>query len=105
MSHRTDAEIDQALAAAAEEYEAEDRAAAQEEAREEAVSRVFSVRLSPSIYDAVRDAAERAHLTPSALIRQWVSERAEDTGQDDLAATVAALRRDVERLAKFAPPA
>ena len=105
MSDRTDPEIEQAIAAAAAEYEAEDRAAAEEELREEAASRVFSVRLSPGVYSAVRDAAERAHLTPSALIRQWISERAEDTGQDDLAGTVAALRRDVERLAKFAPPA
>jgi predicted transcriptional regulator len=105
MTHRTDAEIDQALADAAAEYAQEDRAAAAEEAREAVNSRVFSVRLSPDVYDAVREAAERAHLTPSALIRQWVSERVEDTGHNDLASAVAALRRDVERLAEFAPPA
>lgn len=62
------------------------------------------VRLPPTVYDAVRAAAEQAHLTPSALIRQWVSERAEDTEQTDFAATVAALRRDIERLARLAPP-
>jgi predicted HicB family RNase H-like nuclease len=105
MSNRTDAEIDQALATTAAEYAEEDRAAAAEETREAANSRVFSVRLSPTVYDAVREAAERAHLTPSALIRQWVSERVEDTGQGDLANAVAALRRDVERLAELAPPA
>jgi predicted transcriptional regulator len=105
MSNRTDAEIEQALAATAAEYADEDRAAAAEEAREAANSRVFSVRLSPDVYEAVREAAERTHLTPSALIRQWVSERVENTGQDDLATTVAALRRDVERLAELAPPA
>jgi predicted HicB family RNase H-like nuclease len=103
MSNRTDTE--QALAATAAEYVAEDRAAAAEEATEAAHSRVFSVRLAPEIYDAVRTAAERAHLTPSALIRQWVSERVWDTGQGDLARTVAALRRDVERLTELAPPA
>jgi hypothetical protein len=53
----------------------------------------------------VRQAATRAHLTPSALIRQWVSERVEDTGENDLASAVATLRREVERLAKFAKPA
>lgn len=104
MSNRTDAEIDQELAATAAEYADEDRAAAAEEAREAANSRVFSVRLSPSVYDAVRDTAERAHLTPSALIRQWVSERVEDTENNDLASTIAALRRDVDRLAELAPP-
>lgn len=105
MSNRTVDEIDQALADTAAEYADEDRAAAAEETWEAAHSRVFSVRLSPSVYEAVRDTAERTHLTPSALIRQWVSERVEDTGQDDLASTVAALRRDVERLAELAPPA
>lgn len=104
MSNRTDAEIDQELAVTAAEYADEDRAAAAEEAREAANSRVFSVRLSPSVYDAVRDTAERAHLTPSALIRQWVSERVEDTENNDLASTIAALRRDVDRLAELAPP-
>ena len=105
MTDRTDAEIDQTLAATAAEYSEEDRTAAAEEAQEAAHSRVFSVRLSPSVYDAVRDAAERAHTTPSALIRRWVSERVEDSGDDDLTSTIAALRRDVERLAQFAPPA
>jgi predicted transcriptional regulator len=105
MSNRTDAEIDQALAVTAAEYDEEDRAAAAEEARAAANSRVFSVRLPPDVYEAVREAAERTHLTPSALIRQWVSERVENTGGNDLASTVAALRRDVERLAEFTPPA
>jgi predicted HicB family RNase H-like nuclease len=105
MTERTDTDIDQALAATAAEYAEEDRAAAAEEARATLNSRVFSVRLSPSVYDAVRDAAERAHLSPSALIRQWVSERVDDTERHDLASTIAALRRDVERLAQFAPPA
>jgi predicted transcriptional regulator len=105
VGNRAETEIDRKLAGTAAEYAEEDRAAAAEEARDAANSRVFSVRLSPSVYEAVRDAAERTHLTPSALIRQWVSERAESTGQDDLASTVAALRRDVERLARLAPPA
>lgn len=105
MTKRSEAEIERMLDATAAEYVDEERAAAAEEAREAAHSKVFSVRLSSEVYDAVRVAAERAHLTPSALIRQWVSERAEDTEQTDLAATVAALRRDVERLARFAPPA
>lgn len=100
-----DAKIDRELAEVAAEYAEEDRAAAAEEARDAANSRVFSVRLSPTVYEAVREAAERIHLSPSALIRQWVSERVEDKGQDDLASTIAALRRDVERLAKLARPA
>ncbi|MGH3492318.1 MAG: hypothetical protein ACRDQ1_03645, partial [Sciscionella sp.] len=74
-------------------------------AAEEARSTVFSVRLSPAVHDAVRLAAARAHLTPSALIRQWVTEHVADTGQDDLATAVAALRRDVDRLANLARPA
>lgn len=105
MTRRSEAEVDRALAATAAEYVDEDRAAAAEETRDAASSAVFSVRLPPTVYDAVRQAAARAHLTPSALIRQWVSERVEDTGQDDLATAVAALRRDVERLAELAPPA
>lgn len=106
MTERPEAEIDQILTTTADEYAEEERASAAEEARE-ATSAVFSVRLSPTVYDAVRQAASKAHLTPSALIRQWVSERVEDTGQSDssFAAAVATLRRDVERLADLTPPA
>jgi len=105
MTTRTEAEIDQQLAATAAEYVAEEQAAAEEEAAEAAASAVFSVRLSPATYNAVRAAATRAHLTPSALIRQWVSERVEDTGTGDLSTAVAALRRDVERVADLVRPA
>ncbi|WP_007023671.1 ribbon-helix-helix protein, CopG family [Saccharomonospora iraqiensis] len=106
MTERHNTDIDRMLAATAAEYEGEDRAAAAEEARESTSSAVFSVRLPPHIYEAVREAAARAHLTPSALIRQWVSERVEDDpGDRDLSEAVAALRRDVERLARLAPPA
>lgn len=102
MTPRSEAEINRRLAETAAEYAEEEHAAAAEEAREAASSAVFSVRLSPAVYDAVRQAAERAHLTPSALIRQWVSERVDDTEQDDLATAVATLRRDVDRLAELA---
>ncbi len=105
MTTRTEAEIDQRLAATAAEYVEEEQAAAEEEAAEAAASAVFSVRLPPATYDAVRTAAIRAHLTPSALIRQWVSERVEDTGTSDLSTAVAALRRDVERVADLVRPA
>ncbi len=105
MTTRTEAEIDQRLAATAAEYVEEERAAAEEEAAEAAASAVFSVRLPPATYDAVRAAATRAHLTPSALIRQWVSERVEETGTSDLSTAVAALRRDVERVADLVRPA
>jgi len=105
MTRRTEAEIDQRLAATAAEYVEEERAAAEEEAAEAAASAVFSVRLPPATYDAVRAAAIRAHLTPSALIRQWVSERVEETGTSDLSTAVAALRRDVERVADLVRPA
>ncbi len=105
MTTRTEAEIDQRLAATAAEYVEEEQAAAEEEAAEAAASAVFSVRLPPATYDAVRTAATRAHLTPSALIRQWVSERVEETGTSDLSTAVAALRRDVERVADLVRPA
>jgi len=105
MTTHTEAEIDQRLAATAAEYVEEEQAAAEEEAAEAAASVVFSVRLPPATYDAVRAAATRAHLTPSALIRQWVSERVEETGTSDLNTAVAALRRDVERVADLARPA
>ena len=105
MKDYSQARIDKMLEATGNEYADEDRAAAAEEAREAANSKVFSVRLSPAVYAAVRDAAERAHLTPSALIRQWVSDRAEETQQTDLASTIAALRRDVERLERLNRPA
>jgi len=104
MTTRTEAEIDQQLAATAAEYVDEEQAAA-EEARETTASAVFSVRLAPATHDAVRAAAARAHLTPSALIRQWVTERVEETGDSDLTTAVAALRRDVERVAGLVRPA
>jgi predicted HicB family RNase H-like nuclease len=105
MTTRTEAEIDQRLAATAAEYVGEEQAAAEEEAREATASAVFSVRLSPATHEAVRAAAARAHLTPSALIRQWVTERVEETGDSDLPTAVAALRRDVERVADLVRPA
>lgn len=105
MTRRSEAEVDELLGETAAEYVDEERAAAIVETQEAAGSAVFSVRLPPAVYDAVRHAAARAHLTPSALIRQWVSERVEDTGTDDLASAVAALRRDVDRLANLAKPA
>ncbi len=105
MATRTETEIDQQLAATAAEYVDEERAAAEEEAREATASAVFSVRLAPATHEAVRAAAARAHLTPSALIRQWVTERVEETDDSDLTTAVAALRRDVERVAGLVRPA
>lgn len=105
MTARTEAEIDQRLAATAAEYVDEEQAAAQDEVREAAASAVFSVRLAPATYEAVRAVAARAHLPPSALIRQWVTERVEETGDDNLATAVATLRRDVERVAGLVGPA
>jgi hypothetical protein len=105
MTERSEVEIDRMLAATAAEYADQERDAGVDETRDAVNSAVFSVRLPPTTYNAVRQAAARAHLTPSALIRQWVSERVEDTGKSDLATAVAALRRDVERLADLAPPA
>lgn len=100
----SEARIDRLLAPTAAEYLDEEDAAAEEESREAAASAVFSVRLSPATYDAVRAAAARAHLTPSALIRKWVTERVEETDSGDLAMAVATLRRDVERVADLAGP-
>lgn len=102
--------LDQRLAQLREEYPDEERAAAEEETTErderDRASSVYSVRLPRDVYDAVRDAAQHAHLTPSALIRQWVSERvAAGEGPDDLSDAVASLRRDVERVAKLVRPA
>jgi len=105
MTTRTEAEIDQRLAATAAEYVDEEQAAAEEEAAEAAAAAVFSDRLPPTTHHAVRAAATRAHLTPSALIHQWVSERVADTGTSDLSTAVAALRRDVERVADLVRPA
>lgn len=107
MTTRTETEIDEQLAATAAEYAGEEQAAAEEEeeAREATASAVFSVRLAPATHEAVRAAAARAHLTPSALIRQWVTERVQDTGDNDLTTAVAALRRDVERVACLVRPA
>lgn len=97
MTTRTEAEIDQRLAETAAEYVGEEQAAAEEEAQEATASAVFSVRLSPATHEAVRAAATRAHLTPSALIRQWVTKRVEEPDDGDIATAVAALRRDAER--------
>jgi predicted HicB family RNase H-like nuclease len=105
MTMRSETEIDQQLAPIAVEYLEEEHAAAEEESREAAASAVFSVRLAPATYDAVRAAAERSHTTPSALIRQWVNERIEETSSGDLATAVATLRRDVERVANLVRPA
>lgn len=105
MATRPESEIDQRLAAAAAEYVGEEDAAAAEETREAAASAVFSVRLPTATYEAVQAAAARMHLTPSALIRQWVTDRVEETGSGDLATAVAALRRDVERVASLVRPA
>jgi len=105
MTRRTEAELDQQLAATAAEYVDEEQAAAEEEAREATASAVFSVRLAPATHEAVRAAAARAHLTPSALIRQWVTERVEEPGDTDLNTALASLRRDVERVASLVRPA
>jgi hypothetical protein len=61
---------------------------------------VFSVRLTPELYAAVRDEAERVHLTPSAMIRQWIFDRI-DAGAGDLNGAIASLRHDVERVEKL----
>lgn len=92
------------------EHAGEERAAAEEEIRErderDRRSSVYSVRLPAEVYEAVRELAGQQHLTPSALIRQWVSERVQPAeSDDDLSTAVANLRRDVERLAKLARPA
>ncbi|MDQ2788968.1 MAG: hypothetical protein DLM60_15705 [Pseudonocardiales bacterium] len=105
MATRYETEIDQRLAPVAAEYVAEEHAAAEEESREAAASAVFSVRLAPATYEAVRAAATRAHMTPSALIRKWVTERVEESDSNDLATAVATLRRDVERVANLVRPA
>lgn len=105
MAMRSEAEVDRLLAATAAEYIDEEQMAAAEESHEAAAaSAVFSVRLSPTTYDAVRAAADRAHLTPSALIRQVVTERVQEAASDDLTAAVATLRRDVERVADLVRP-
>lgn len=92
------------------EYAEEERLAAEEEVRErderDRKSSVYSVRLPPAVYEAVRVLAEAQHLTPSALIRQWISERVDEPADaDDLTAAVAELRRNVERVANLARPA
>lgn len=104
MARRTEVEIDRVIAPVVAEYADEDRHAAKEEVQEQAASSVSSVRLSPATYNAVRVAAARAPLTPSALIRQWVTERV-DANSGDLTSAVAALSRDVERVAGLLPSA
>lgn len=109
-SKEVDALIDERRAEIRTEYADEERAAAEEELLERAArdqaSSVYSVRLPPAVYQAVREAADRAHLTPSSLIRQWISERVgTGDGLDDFGDALASLRRDVERLAKLARPA
>lgn len=107
-------ELRRKLAESAAEYADEERAAAEEEIREreerDRASLVYSVRLPREVYDAVRALAEQQHLTPSALIRQWVSERVDqaqptEKNDGDLTDAVATLRRDVERLARLTRPA
>ncbi|MGH4001027.1 MAG: hypothetical protein ACRDTJ_26600 [Pseudonocardiaceae bacterium] len=106
MTIRSEAEINRLLAPTAAEYADEERAAAEEESHATTASTVFSVRLHPAVYEAVKAAADRAHLTPSALIRKWVTERVEATDEEnDLASAVATLRRDVERVAALVRPA
>lgn len=106
MTIRSEAEFNRLLASTAAEYADEERAAAEEESPAAAASTVFSVRLQPAVYEAVKAAAVRAHLTPSALIRQWVTERVDTTDNDnDLLAAVATLRHDVERVASLVRPA
>ncbi|MGH3902762.1 MAG: hypothetical protein ACRDTE_00955 [Pseudonocardiaceae bacterium] len=106
MTIRSEAEIDRLLASTAAEYVDEERAAAEEESQAATASTVFSVRLQPAVYEAVKAAAARTHLTPSALIRQWVTERVETTDEEtDLASAVATLRRDVERVSALVRPA
>ncbi len=105
MATRPETEIDRLLEPTANEYVDEERAAAEEESHDAAASAVFSVRLSPATYDAVRAVAAKAHLTPSAVIRQWVTQRVEETGAtDDLATAIAALRHDVDRVANLVRP-
>jgi len=106
VAKRSEQEINELLAEVRAEYEDEDRAAAEEEEREAAARLVFSVRLPPEVYAAVRDMATRSHSTPSALIRQWVSERvAASDRPDDLNDAVARLRRDVEHVERLVRPA
>ncbi len=106
MTIRSEAEINRLLASTAAEYADEEREAAEEESHVATASTVFSVRLNPAVYEAVKTAAGRAHLTPSALIRQWVTERVEAKDEDtELASAVATLRRDVERVAALVRPA
>jgi hypothetical protein len=105
-SPEVEAKINERMAALREEYAEEERLAAEEERLEreerDRKSSVYSVRLPPEVYDAVRLLAEKQHLTPSALIRQWVCEQVAPAEEDDLTTAVADLRRDVERLAKLA---
>ncbi|MDQ2707702.1 MAG: hypothetical protein M3Z25_08740 [Actinomycetota bacterium] len=106
MTTRPEAEIDQLLVASAVEFADEERSAAEEESSVATASAVFSVRLPPDIHEAVKVAASRAHTTPSALIRRWVSERVEQAADPaGLTAAVAILRRDVERVADLIRPA
>ncbi|MGH3814908.1 MAG: hypothetical protein ACRDS1_04100 [Pseudonocardiaceae bacterium] len=106
MTIRSEAEINRLLASTAAKCADEERAAAEEEFHAATASTVFSVRLQPAVYEAVKMAAGRAHLTPSALIRQWVTERVEATEEENgLASAVATLRRDVERVAALVQPA
>lgn len=90
-------------------YAEEERAAAGEEIREreerDQASLVYSVRLPRDVYDVVRAIADREHLTPSALIRRWVSERAQEDDQDDIGEAMASVRREVDRLARLVRPA
>lgn len=108
-SKEVEAELDSRRDALREAYAEEERLAAEEEIRghdeRDRKSSVYSVRLPPEVYEAVTVLAEEQHLTPSALIRQWIAERVVASEAGDLADAVAALRRDVERLARVASSA
>jgi len=62
MATRPETEIDRLLEPTANEYVDEERAAAEEESHDAAASAVFSVRLSPATYDAVRAVAAKGSL-------------------------------------------
>lgn len=104
-------ELDRHLAVTAAMFADEEREAAEEEIREaardealrEAASKVFSVRLPPSIHQAVKEVAAREHVGPTTLLRQWVTERVEretDT-TGDVEDALTTLRQDVERVARL----
>jgi hypothetical protein len=68
MTMRSEAEINRLLASTAAEYADEERAAAEEESQAATASTVFSVRLQPAVYEAVKTAAGRAHMTGNEVL-------------------------------------